>query len=190
LTAATGADALIHCIESFTSPEFHPPCDGIALEGIHLIGQALARAVKHGDDLEARGKMQIAAMMGAIAFQKDLGAIHSLAHPLSTFCGLHHGTANALCTPFVMKFNADRLPGVYRRVGIALGLNNPDDSATIQHVSGLLVEIGLAPGLRAYGVKESQLDAMSDQAFEDSCHQTNPVPVTRNDLRSLYQLAL
>jgi alcohol dehydrogenase class IV len=190
LTAATGADALIHCIESFTSPEFHPPCDGIALEGIHLIGQALARAVKHGDDLEARGKMQIAAMMGAIAFQKDLGAIHSLAHPLSTFCGLHHGTANALCTPFVMKFNADRLPGVYRRVGIALGLNNPDDSATIQHVSGLLVEIGLAPGLRAYGVKESQLDAMSDQAFEDPCHQTNPVPVTRNNLRSLYQLAL
>jgi alcohol dehydrogenase class IV len=190
LTAATGADALVHCVESFTSPVFHPMCDGIALEGIHLIGQSLARAVKNGDDLAARGNMQVAAMMGAVAFQKDLGAIHSLAHPLSTFCGLHHGTANALCTPLVMKFNAERLPGLYRRVGMALALSHPDDAATIDHISGLLREIGLAPGLRAYGVKESQLDAMSEQAFEDTCHQTNPVPVTRNDLRSLYQLAL
>ena len=190
LTAATGADALIHCLESFTSPVFHPPCDGIALEGIHLIGQSLARAVKNGDDLHARGQMQVAAMMGAVAFQKDLGAIHSLAHPLSTFCGLHHGTANALCAPFVMQFNARRLPGLYHRVGLSLGLNNPDDDATIGHISGLLREIGLPPGLRAYGVNEAQLDAMSDQAFEDTCHQTNPVPVTRDDLRSLYQLAL
>jgi 4-hydroxybutyrate dehydrogenase len=190
LTAATGADALIHCIESFTSPVFHPLCDGIALEGIHLIGEALPRAVKNGNDLDARGKMQVAAMMGAVAFQKDLGTIHSLAHPLSTFCGLHHGTANALCAPFVMQFNAKRAPGLYRRVGIALGLNNPDDAATIKFVSDLFIEIGLAPGLRAYGVKESLLDAMSDQAFEDSCHRTNPVPVTRDDLRHLYQLAL
>jgi alcohol dehydrogenase class IV len=89
-----------------------------------------------------------------------------------------------------MKFNAERLPGLYRRVGMALALSHPDDAATIDHISGLLREIGLAPGLRAYGVKESQLDAMSEQAFEDTCHQTNPVPVTRNDLRSLYQLAL
>jgi alcohol dehydrogenase class IV len=190
LTAATGADALIHCIESFTSPEFHPPCDGIALEGIHLVGQSLARAVKHGDDIDARGKMLVAAMMGAIAFQKDLGAIHSLAHPLSTFCGLHHGTANALCAPFVMKFNAERKPGLYRRVGIAFGLTDPSDAGTIEHVSNLFREIGLAPGLRAYGVKESQLEAMSEQAFEDSCHKTNPVPVTKNDLLALYKQAL
>ena len=190
LTAATGADALIHCLESFTSPVFHPPCDGIALEGLHLIGQSLARAVKNGDDLEARGKMQVAAMMGAIAFQKDLGAIHSLAHPLSTFCGLHHGTANALCAPFVMRFNAAGKPGLYHRVGLALGLSQPDDEEVIEYISDLFRGIGLAPGLGAYGVKESQLDAMSDQAFEDTCHQTNPVPVTRNDLRALYQLAL
>ncbi|EEF59205.1 iron-containing alcohol dehydrogenase [Pedosphaera parvula] len=190
LTAATGADALIHCIESVTSPVFHPMCDGIALEGIHLISQSLVKAVKNGKDIEARGRMLVAAMMGAVAFQKDLGAIHSLAHPLSTFCGLHHGTANALCTSVVMQFNASKLPGVYRRVGIALGLNNPDDATTIKHVSNLLCEIGLEPGLRAYGVKESQLDAMSDQAFADGCHQTNPVPVTRDDLRRLYQQAL
>src|SRR5439155_3188470 len=117
LTAATGADALTHCIEAFTSPVFHPLCDGIALEGIHLIADALPRAVKNGGDLDARGLMQVAAAMGGIAFQKDLGATHSLAHPLSSLCGLHHGLANALCLPFVMDFNAARKPGVYRRIG-------------------------------------------------------------------------
>jgi alcohol dehydrogenase class IV len=165
-------------------------CDGIALEGIHLIGDALPRVVRNGNDLDARGKMLIAAAMGAVAFQKDLGAIHSLAHPLSTICGLHHGTANALCTPFVMEFNAARKPGVYHRVGIAFGLSNPDDATTIKHVGNLLREIGLGPGLRAYGVKESHLDPMADQAFADGCHQTNPVPVTRDDLRRLYELAM
>src|SRR5439155_17024532 len=93
LTAATGADALTHCIESFTSPVFHPLCDGIALEGLRLIADALPRAMRDGTDLDARGKMQVAAAMGGIAFQKDLGATHSLAHPLSSLCGLHHGTA-------------------------------------------------------------------------------------------------
>ena len=190
LTAATGADALTHCIESFTSPVFHPLCDGIALEGIHLIAGALVCAVRDGGDLGARGLMQIAAAMGGIAFQKDLGATHSLAHPLSSLCGLHHGLANALCLPFVMDFNAARKPGVYRRVGIALGLGGPTDADTIATVRALLDEIGLTPGLRAHGVDESKLDALADQAFADSCHATNPVPVTRADLRSLYSAAL
>ena len=190
LTAATGADALTHCIESFTSPVFHPHCDGIALEGIHLIGDALIRAVKDGDDLHARGLMQIAAAMGGIAFQKDLGATHSLAHPLSSLCGLHHGLANALCLPFVMDLNAEHKPGLYRRVGIALGLSNPTDAATIAAVRALLTEIGLTPGLRAHGVDESKIEALTAQAFEDSCHATNPVPVTANELRSLYLQAL
>ena len=190
LTAATGADALTHCLESFTSPVFHPLCDGIALEGIHLIAGALPRAVRDGGDLDARGLMQVAAAMGGIAFQKDLGATHSLAHPLSALCGLHHGLANALCLPFVMDFNAERKPGVYRRVGIALGLVDPTDAGTIAAVRALLTEIGLAPGLRAHGVDESKLDALADQALADSCHLTNPVPVTRADLRSLYQRAL
>ena len=89
-----------------------------------------------------------------------------------------------------MEFNAARKPGIYRPVGIALGLNNPDDASTIKHVRTLVCEIGLTPGLRAYGVKDSLLDPMADQAFADSCHQTNPVPATRNDLRQLYQLAM
>lgn len=190
LTAATGADALTHCIEAFTSPVFHPLCDAIALEGIHLIAKALPRAVRDGGDLEARGLMQIAAAMGGIAFQKDLGAVHSLAHPLSALCGLHHGLANALCLPVVMEFNARRKPGIYRRIGIALELREPTDAQIIAAVRGIFSEIGIAAGLRAHGVDESKLDALSEQAFSDSCHATNPVPVTREDLRELYKQAL
>jgi 4-hydroxybutyrate dehydrogenase len=190
LTAATGADALTHCVESLTSPVFHPLCDAIALEGIRLIAAALPRAVKNGTDLEARGLMQIAAMMGGIAFQKDLGAAHSLSHPLSSLCGLHHGTANALTLPVVMEFNAARKPGLYRRIGDAFGLAQPDDAATISRVRSFLTEIGIPPGLAAHGVNPSQLDALTEQAIEDACHLTNPVPVTKTDLRKLYELAM
>jgi alcohol dehydrogenase class IV len=196
LTAATGLDALTHCIESFTSPVFQPLCDGIALEGIHLIVEALPRAYRNGADLEARGKMLVAAAMGAVAFQKDLGATHSLAHPLSSLCGLHHGTANAICLPHVMEFNAQRKPGLYRRVGVAAGLDvlkagdTEADRRTIQFIRVLIRELGLGDGLRAFGVQESQFDALVEQAFADACHQTNPVPVTREDLRALYAAAL
>src|SRR5580658_4719565 len=189
LTAATGADALTHCIESHTSTVFQPLCDAIALEGLHLIAHALPRAVKNGSDLEARGQMQIAAMMGGIAFQKDLGVAHSLSHPLSTMCGLHHGTANALTLPASMSFNAERRPGLYRRVGLAMGLSDPDDRSTIAFVQAFLEEIGLRPGLRHYGVKPSQFPALAALALEDSCHRTNPVPVTKKDLRHLYETA-
>src|SRR5579872_6532722 len=103
LTAATGADALTHCIESFTSPVFHPLCDGIALEGARIVHEFLPRATADGRDIEARGMMQVAAMMGGIAFQKDLGAVHSLAHPLSALHQVHHGLANALCLIPVME---------------------------------------------------------------------------------------
>ncbi|MEY2408785.1 MAG: hypothetical protein QOF48_1455 [Verrucomicrobiota bacterium] len=196
LTAATGLDALTHCIESFTSPVLHPMCDGIALEGIHLIVNALPRAFRDGRELEARGQMLLAATMGAVAFQKDLGATHSLAHPLSSLCGMHHGTANALCLPAVMEFNAQRKPGLYRRVGIAAGLDvlksgeTEADRRTIAFIRGLIREMGLGEGLGSFGVTEKDLEALSEQAFEDSCHHTNPVPVTRADLRALYEAAL
>lgn len=190
LTAATGADALTHCIEAYTSPVFHPLCEAIALDGIRIIAEFLPRAVKDGHDLEARGRMLIAAMMGGIAFQKDLGAVHSLAHPLSSICHLHHGTANALCLPAVMQFNSQRKPGLYRRVGEAMGIKEPDDALTLAAIQLLLTEIGLKMGLRAHGVKDSQLDALADQAFEDGCHPTNAVLVTRDDLHRLYQAAM
>jgi len=192
LTAATGADALTHCIESFTCPSFHPLCDGIALEGIHLISQALPRAVRDGDDIEARGKMLIAASMGAIAFQKDLGVVHALAHPLSTVCGVHHGLANALMLVAGMTFNAERKPGLYRRVGIACGLDTfrvtpaEADQITIGFIERFLSEIGINTRLSDHGVNMDHLDALVAQAFDDPCHRTNAVSVSKDDLRNLY----
>src|SRR5687767_218926 len=196
LTAATGMDALTHCIESFTSPVFQPFCDGIAMEGVYLITRNLPRAFKNGKDIEARGKMLVAAAMGGVAFQKDLGATHSLAHPLSALCGMHHGTANAICLPHVMEFNSERKPGLYRRIGITCGLDilkdTPEaaDRKTIDYIKKFTTDLGLTGGLRAYGVKETSLDALAAQAFADSCHVTNPVPVNQDDLRALYQAAL
>ncbi len=192
LTAATGADALTHCIESFTCPMFHPVCDGIALEGIRLIVDALPRAVNQGTDLEARGHMLVAAAMGALAFQKDLGAVHSMAHPLSTLCGLHHGLANALCLIAVMRFNAVRKPGLYRRVGLACGLDlvrssdTDADRDTIAFIATFLDGLGLQKKLSAHGVTKEHLEPLVAQAWEDPCHATNAVPVTRDDLRQLY----
>ena len=190
LTAATGADAIVHCIESFTSPVFHPLCDAIAIEGLRIGCRFLPRAVRNGEDLEARGMMLMAATMGGIAFQKDLGAVHSLSHPLSAHFGLHHGLANALCLLPVMRFNAERKPSVYRRLAVALDLRDQSDAAFIASMDSILKEVGLVGGLRAQGVGEESLPMLADAAFADSCHATNPVPVTRDDLQSLYALAL
>jgi 4-hydroxybutyrate dehydrogenase len=196
LTAATGADALTHCIESYTCPTFHPMCDGIALEGIRLVIEALPRAYREATDLDARGKMLVAAAMGGIAFQKDLGVVHSLAHPLSTVCGMHHGLANALNLVSGMKFCAARKPGLYRRVGIACGLDimkssDADaDQKTIQFISTFLAELGLAGRLRDFGAKPQQLDQLIEQAIADPCHKTNAVPVSPEDFRKLYQEVL
>jgi alcohol dehydrogenase class IV len=196
LTAATGADALTHCIESYTCPVFHPMCDGIALEGIHLIVDALPRAYENGKDIDARGKMLVAAAMGAVAFQKDLGVVHSLAHPLSTICGLHHGLANALCLLAGMRFCAARKPGLYRRIGVSCGLevvnssNAEADEKTIAFMAQFLGRLGLNTRLREHGVKREQLDELVTQAFEDPCHKTNAVPVTAADLRKLYEEVL
>jgi alcohol dehydrogenase class IV len=192
LTAATGADALTHCIESYTCPVFHPMCDGIALEGIRLIVEALPRACRDGADLDARGKMLVAAAMGAIAFQKDLGVVHSLAHPLSTVCGLHHGLVNGLCLAAGMRFCSARKPGIYRRVGLACGLDLVKatdavaDAETIRFIEGFIHGLGMTQRLRDLGVTEAVLDELVNQAFDDPCHKTNVVPVTREDLRQLY----
>jgi 4-hydroxybutyrate dehydrogenase len=196
LTAATGADALTHCIESYTCPAFHPMCDGIALEGIRLIVEALPHAYRDGNDLDARGRMLVAAAMGAVAFQKDLGVVHSMAHPLSAICGMHHGLANALCLIAGMKFCAARKPGLYRRVGIACGLDvmkcseAEADQRTIEFTQQFLASLGLNTKLHEHGVKPDQLDALVAQALEDPCHRTNAVPVTKEDFRRLYEEVL
>lgn len=196
LTAATGLDALTHCIESFTSPVFQPMCDGIALEGITLIVRSLPAAIANGNDLNARSDMLVAAAMGGVAFQKDLGATHSLAHPLSAICGVHHGTANAICLPHVMRHNARKKTGVYRRIGLACGLDvvscsDADaDELTIQFINDFILRCGTPTSLEEVGVNENHIEALSDQAWLDPCHQTNPVPVTREDLKELFLKAL
>jgi 4-hydroxybutyrate dehydrogenase len=185
VTAATGFDALTHCIEAFVAKGDHPMADGIALEGIRLCAAHLERAVTHGADLEARGGMLKAAMMGAVAFQKGLGACHSLAHPLSSECGLHHGLANALCLPAVVEFNErvarDRLSIVARVLGAS-------DCATA--LRELRAGLGLPGGLAAAGVAASKLDALADLAIQDACHTLNPRACSRDDLRSLYAASL
>jgi alcohol dehydrogenase class IV len=160
--------------------------DGIALEGIRLAAAHLSRAVTNGDDLEARGGMMKAAMMGAVAFQKGLGACHSLAHPLSSECGLHHGLANALCLPPVVEFNVAAAAPRLARVAALLGA--PEDAAACADaIRALRARIGLAAGLEKAGVPRDKLDALADLAAQDACHTSNPRPCSRDDLRHLYE---
>jgi alcohol dehydrogenase class IV len=171
-------------------------CDGIALEGIRLVVDALPRAYRNGQDIDARGKMLVGAAMGAVAFQKDLGVVHSLAHPLSTLCGMHHGLANALCLVAGMKFCGQGKPGLYRRVGVACGLDvlkcsdSEADEKTIAFIAEFLAGLGLNDRLHEHGVRSEQLDELVTQAYEDPCHKTNAVPVTKEDLRALYEEVL
>jgi alcohol dehydrogenase class IV len=136
--------------------------------------------------------MLVAAAMGAVAFQKDLGVVHSMAHPLSAICGMHHGLANALCLVAGMKFCAARKPGLYRRVGLACGLelascsDVESDNRTIGFIAQFRAGLGLDTKLRNHGVNPEHLNALVKQAIEDPCHKTNAVPVTKADFRELY----
>jgi 4-hydroxybutyrate dehydrogenase len=193
LTAATGMDAFTHCLESLTCPVFHPICDAIAIHGLELVIRYLERATRDGKDIEARGNMQVAATMGAIAFQKDLGAAHSLAHPLSTAFGLNHGLANALCLPAVMRFNLDIAAPHYARLAGLFGVPVRQMSVTegaaksVDEVEAMTDRLGLKRGLRNHGIPKESLEQLSGKAFEDSCHKTNIKPCTREDLRAMYE---
>ena len=187
ITAATGFDALTHCLEAYCSTGDHPMADAIALGGLELCAQHLVRAVEQGDDLSARGGMMKAAMMGAVAFQKGLGACHSLAHPLSSEKGLHHGLANALCLPAVVDFNQSAAAAKLDRIRAIL---TPDEKTCGDGLRKLRKRVGLPDGLRAEGVSEADVPALADKAIEDACHRSNPRPVTREDLARLYKDSL
>jgi len=189
VTAATGFDALTHCIEAYLSKGDHPMADAIALSGIEITAKALETAVKDGANLEARGMMMKSAMMGAVAFQKGLGACHSLAHPLSSEHGLHHGLANALCLPAVLRFNAAVVPERLARVASLLGAAT-EPLACAQAVADLRQRVGLPSGLGAVGIQNSHLAALADKAIVDACHQCNPRDCTRADLLTLYEASL
>jgi alcohol dehydrogenase class IV len=187
VTAATGFDALTHCLEAYCAVGDHPMADAIALSGLEHCAQHLARAAEHGDDLSARAGMMKAAMMGAVAFQKGLGACHSLAHPLSSEKGVHHGLANALCLPAVVDFNADAVASKLERVRRILDAESKDCGDALR---ALRKRLGLPESLRAEGVSEADVPRLADKAMEDACHRGNPRPVTREDLVALYQASL
>lgn len=188
ITAATGMDALTHCVEAYLARSYHPMCDGIALEGMRLITGSLMRAVHYGDDVDARADMMMAASMGAVAFQKGLGVCHSLAHPLSAIAGLHHGLANAIMLPDVLEFNQSAAPERLADIAVALDGKKDEQAATI--VKRLNKFAGIPDKLSAAGVKAEQIPAMVEQAFEDASHLLNPRSVTKDDLKNLYEKAL
>ncbi len=193
LTAATGMDAFTHCLESYTCPVFHPICDAIAIHGLELVIRYLERATRNGQDIEARGNMQVAATMGAIAFQKDLGAAHSLAHPLSTEFGLNHGLANALVLPAVMRFNIEPAQSHYARLAGLFGVETAKLSRAeaaaraVVEVEALIDRLGLQRGLRNHKVTRESLPMLARKAFDDPCHQTNIRSSTADDLLKMYE---
>jgi 4-hydroxybutyrate dehydrogenase len=187
VTAATGFDALTHCLEAFCATGDHPMADAIALGGLELCARHLARAVEQGGDLDARGGMMKAAMMGAVSFQKGLGACHSLAHPLSSEKGLHHGLANALCLAAVVDFNAPVAGPKLERVRAIL---EPGARTCGDAIRSLRKRVGLPDGLGSQGVREADIAKLTSKALEDACHRSNPRPVTANDLSDLYRASL
>jgi alcohol dehydrogenase class IV len=195
LTAATGMDALSHHIEARVSNEYQPICSALALEGIRIVGKSLRRAVRKGDDLDARLDMAVASVTGALAFQKGLGAVHSLAHQLSTEADVHHGLANSILLPHVMRYNIPQAREELTLIAQALG--EKIDSLSIDEaaeracnaVARLSLEIGLPSRLRDVGVKEAQIPGMAEKAMADWCHPFNPRSCSKGDMVNLYKAA-
>jgi alcohol dehydrogenase class IV len=189
VTAATGMDALTHNVESYLSPAYHPLCDGIALEGTRIAARALATAVREPGNLAARSDMMMSSMMGAIAFQKDLGAVHSCAHALGTVCDLHHGLANALMIDTVLAWNAGAVPAKFDELAHVVGVQG-GARGFLAWLRDLKKTIGIAPNLSTVGVKKDAIPRLVEVAVADICHQTNPQPVTAKDFERLFAEAM
>ncbi|GIW72841.1 MAG: alcohol dehydrogenase [Planctomycetota bacterium] len=190
LTAATGMDALSHLIESFCATEFHPLCDGIALEGLRLVDAALVRSVQAPHDLQARGRMLLASIMGAVAFQKGLGLTHACAHALSAVLDTHHGLANGVLLGWVLRFNTPAAGERLRRMAVALELAEPSAEGLLAWLEALRARVGIPGRLGALGVRPEHLDRLAELAAADGCLATNPRPATREEIRALLAQAL
>lgn len=197
LTAATGMDAIAHCMETFMAPAVNPPADGIALDGLARGWAHVERATRDGSDLEARWNMMSASMQGAMAFQKGLGCVHSLSHSLGGVDPrLHHGTLNAMFLPVVVQFNAAadsvRSGRRLQRMAQAIGLAGCDDHGTelAAALRELNARLGLPPGLAAMGVTPGLFERIIDGAMADHCHKTNPRLATRDDYRALLDASM
>ena len=191
ITAATGIDAFTHSLEAYLAPGFDPMADGLAIESMRLCIENLDKCVINGSNLKARGKMQLAATMGATAFQKGLGMIHSLAHPLSAHCNTHHGLANALILPAALEFleRSDLNEAQHERIGRVLDLFKSAGFpvSTLSNTCYLwFIRLGIEFGLAHHGISEDSLAFLADEAFEDPCHATNMIQVNHDDLLSVY----
>ena len=189
ITAGTGMDALAHCLEAYCSPFYHPMSQGIALEGMRLVLENLPRVYADGTDIEARAHMMSAAAMGAVAFQKGLGAIHALSHPVGAVYGTHHGTTNAVVMPMVLDFNRGMIEERLVRASDYLGISGGFDGFRDQ-IMTLRETLAIPANLSAMGVEQSRLDMLSAMAIEDPSCGGNPVPMTLENTRALFQACL
>jgi alcohol dehydrogenase class IV len=189
VTAATGMDALTHNIESYLSPAYHPLCDGIALEGLRIGAHALATAVREPGNLQARADMMMSSMMGAIAFQKDLGSVHACAHALGAVNDLHHGLANALMIDTVLAWNQSAVPDKFDELAHAAGVAG-GGAAFVPWLKQLKAQIGIAGGLAERGVTREHLPRLVSLAVVDFAGQTNPIKATAADYERLFLAAM
>ncbi len=189
ITAGTGLDAFAHCVEAFSSPHYHPMSQGMALEGMRLVKDYLPRAYANGNDLEARAHMMSAAMMGATAFQKGLGAIHAMSHPVGAVFGTHHGTTNAVCMPAVLKLNAPQIKDRFRTAAAYLDIENGFDGfcSFVQEFNDAL---GIPRKLSDMGVDAARIDDLVSEAVKDPSCGGNPVKLTKENLRALYEASI
>ncbi|PHQ84702.1 MAG: alcohol dehydrogenase [Thalassobium sp.] len=184
ITAGTGLDAFAHCVEAFSSPHYHPMSQGIALEGMRLVKDYLPRAYADGSDIEARAHMMSAALMGATAFQKGLGAIHALSHPIGAMYHTHHGTTNAVCMPAVLQFNKPAITGVIGRAANYIGISGGFDGFCA-YVDGLNDSLGIPKTLAGLGVKNPDIDRIVAGALIDPSTGGNPVEMTKENTTKL-----
>jgi 4-hydroxybutyrate dehydrogenase len=189
ITAGTGVDAFAHCVEAYCSPHYHPMSQGIALEGMRLIKRYLPRAYADGKDIEARAHMMSAAAMGATAFQKGLGAIHALSHPIGAVHHTHHGTTNAVCMPAVLQFNRPAIEGVIAEAAAYLGIEGGFDGFAA-FVDQFNAGLGIPRSLTALGVRDPDLDALTRSALQDPSVGGNPVPMTYENTLKLFETIL
>ncbi|WP_089879857.1 iron-containing alcohol dehydrogenase [Citreimonas salinaria] len=189
ITAGTGLDAFAHCVEAYSSPHYHPMSQGIALEGMRLVVDNLPRAYEDGTDIEARANMMSAAAMGATAFQKGLGAIHAISHPVGAVHHTHHGTTNAVCMPEVLKFNADKIADRFDRAAAYLGIEGGFDGFRA-YVDDLNARLDIPKTLTDLGVKNPDVDALAKAALRDPSTGGNPVKMTEENTRTLIERLL
>ncbi|WP_028716184.1 iron-containing alcohol dehydrogenase [Paracoccus sp. J39] len=189
ITAGTGMDAFAHCLEAFCSPHYHPMSQGIALEGLRLVNEYLPRAYAVPDDLDARAQVMSAAAMGAVAFQKGLGAIHSLSHPVGAVYGTHHGTTNAVVMPMVLDFNRPAIEDRLARAAAYLGIGGGFDGFRARVIE-LRALLGIPETLTALGVGRDRLDELTAMALEDPSCAGNPVAMTRQNTHALFESCL